>query len=239
MLGRALFIDTKPPAHPAAGLDPRPRWGRLPPGRVGCCWCVDPQETLWVEWVVGWYGVESPTILLRDVPHALTRWARVRPALNTSLTSWSKRLGLRPGPECCLTRWSSSGGGALGPAGSEPPARRERRGSRNARSRGREDVAGITWAGGRDTKYNARTVSGENEIVRRPVALSIINDDVHSSARGTRVLFLKAKFGSARSPSVGRRRAGRPRCAALSQRIQVWASETGRERVGPSSSPSV
>ena len=55
---------------------------------------------------------------------------------------------------------------------------------------------------------NARTASGKNDVVRRPVSLSIISVVVHSSARGTRILFLKAKFGSAQSLSVGRRRAG-------------------------------
>ena len=99
--------------------------------------------TLWVEQILDWYRRESPTILLRVVPK-LFRGGPGQSGPESVFDQLVKATRIEAGPGVLFDQMVNSGGGALGPVGSEPPARRERRGSRNARSRGREDVAGIT-----------------------------------------------------------------------------------------------
>ena len=136
--GRSLLIQSRPPILPP-GLTPGPDGGACRPAEWGVV-------GVWIRWgPFGssgfWGGIGgSPPLSSSASWPCSSEVAQAGPALTPSLTSWSKRLGLRPGPACCLTRWSTVEEVPLGPSARSLPhgGSGEGRGMRGA-------VAARTW----------------------------------------------------------------------------------------------
>ena len=159
LLGLSLYLRADRPPILPPGTTPGPGGGACRPAGDGCCGaCLTSGHIeFWIG--TGRCSLRSASFSSgRPTLRGCGTWRDGSAARFDHLVK-ATRIGPRPGAR--LTTWSTDGEGARWPVGSVPPARRERRGPANARSRGREDVARITWAGGRDTKSRRDTPSSE------------------------------------------------------------------------------